>query len=211
MSIKRLQGGGLMSTREAFWIDHEYDREHAGIGSSRYANAIRSRAKDAEKFDEAYGDISPVSFACTAWRYATEPILSPGFVRWNRRILAAVCVRNDWDGGLIGGVNLVSPWPAELTWSREWWRDRGWRDWPRTFGQYLQPTMQDLSRNPYLRASIFVEAPLPLGSLPEAPEGPTDDVEGKARHAVIVLVREFNELLTPIIRQLESGVPAGSR
>jgi hypothetical protein len=31
-----------------------------------------------------------------------------------------------------------------------------------------------------------------------------------ARRAVTVLVRELNELLAPIIGQLEAGVPAGS-
>jgi hypothetical protein len=50
-------------------------------------------------------------------------------------------------------------------------------------------------------------APLPLDSLPPAPEGPTDDVAGKARHAVTVLVRELNEILTPIVRQLECVYP----
>jgi hypothetical protein len=196
-----------MSKHEAFWLDQDFDREHAGDGSSRYGAVVRSRT---DLFDESWGDIAPVSFACTAWRLATEPILSPGFVRWHRRIVHAVCVRNSWDGGLGAHVRLVSPWPAELTWSREWWRDRGWRDWPQTFGQYLQPTDQDLSRNPHLRASLLVQAPLPLDSLPQAPEDPTDDVSEKARHAVTVLVRELNELLTPIVRQLERGVPAGS-
>lgn len=196
-----------MSTHEAFWLDHDFDREHAVAGSSRYAEAVRARP---EAFAESWGDIAPVTFACTAWRLATEPGLSPGFVRWHRRIVYAACARNPWDGTMTGQVTLVSPWPAELTWSREWWRDRGWRDWPQTFGQYLQPTDQDLSRSPHLRASLLVEAPLPLDSLPPAPEGPSDDIEGKARHAVTVLVRELNEILTPIVRQLEHGVPADS-
>jgi hypothetical protein len=191
-----------MSTREAFWLDHDYDREHARDGSSRYEAVVRARTDD---FADSWGDIAPVTFACTAWHLATEPLLSPGFVRWHRRILQAVCVRNEWDGGLVGAVTLVSPWPAELTCSRQWWRDRGWRDWPRTFGQYLRPTEQDLSRNPYLRASLLVEAPLPLDSLPPAPENPTDDIGEEARHAVTVLVWELNQILTPIIRQLDCG------
>jgi hypothetical protein len=43
-----------------------------------------------------------------------------------------------------------------------------------------------------------------LDDLPAAPDGPDEDVEGTARRAVIVLVRELNDLISPIIRQLET-------
>jgi hypothetical protein len=50
-----------------------------------------------------------------------------------------------------------------------------------------------------------------LDDLPPAPEGPDgDDVEERARRAVTVLVRELDELLTPIVDQLEADIPAGS-
>jgi hypothetical protein len=75
------------------------------------------------------------------------------------------------------------------------------------FGQFVQPTERDLTRTPHLRASLLVEAPVPLDGLPAAPDGPSDDIEKTARRAITVLVRELNELLTPVIRQLECGQP----
>ena len=187
-----------------FWLDHEYDRERAGDGTSRYAARVRSGLAE---FADTFGDIAPVTFAGVAWRLAGPPALDPGFVRWHPRVLDAACDRNQWDGTLTARITIVSRWPAELTWSRQWGRDRGWRDWPQTFGQYLRPSEQDVARAPHLRAALLVEAPVPIAALPAAPDGPADDVAGAALRAVTVLVRELNELVDPIVQQLEAGVP----
>jgi hypothetical protein len=194
-----------MAAAQAFWIDQDFDREHAPDGISRYGGEVRERASE---FAESWGDISPVTFAVTAWRLATA--LTPGYVRWHRRIVAATCLRSPWDGSLICDVSLVSPWPAELTWTRQWWRDRGWRDWPQLFGQYVPPSEQDLTRSPHLRACLLVQAPIPLDGLPPAPAGPQAEMPGRARLAISVLVRELNDLISPLIEQLEAGLPASS-
>jgi hypothetical protein len=194
-----------MAIQYAFWLDDSFDREHAVDGRSRYAEEVLRRV---DAFADAWGDIAPVTFAMTAWRLATS--LSPPYVRWHRRVASATCLRSPWDGSLTCDVTLVSPWPAELTWTKQWVRDRGWRDWPQLFGQYVAPSDQDVTRSPHLRASLRVQAPVPVDDLPRAPEGPDDDVVHAARRAVTVLVRELNELLTPMIDQLETGVPADS-
>ncbi|MBQ1013974.1 hypothetical protein KBX53_24115, partial [Micromonospora sp. M51] len=72
------------------------------------------------------------------------------------------------------------------------------------------PTEQDQTRRPHLRALLQVEAPVPLDDLPPTPEGPDDDVAAAARRAVVVLARELNDLLAPMIGQLDAGVPADS-
>jgi hypothetical protein len=194
-----------VSGGQAFWIDEEYDRERAVDGRSRYGEQV---AHEAERFADVWGDIAPVAFACTAWQLATSPVLSPGYVRWHRRILEATCLRNGWDGGLTARISIVSPRPQALTGSLVWGRDRGWRDWPDTFGQFVEPTEHDLARGPFLRASLLLQAPVPLGGLPTTPDGPADDLAETARRAVSALVRELNDLVTPIIRQLELDEPA---
>ncbi|WP_084962469.1 hypothetical protein [Thermoactinospora rubra] len=176
---------------KAFWLDRS---------ESLYATHVR---KHVEEFAESFGDIAPVTFACTAWRIATPPFSTPGFVHRDPRILEAACHRNTWDGTLTAEVRLVSPLPGQLTRSRAWWRDRGWRGWLKTFGQYVEPAQQDLARGPFLRATLLVQAPLPLEELPPAPEGPHDRVEDSAQRALVVLVRELNALLSPILDQLE--------
>lgn len=179
---------------KTFWLDRDHDRYRAQIHAGRGA------------FAGALGDIAPVAFACTAWALATPPALDPGYVRWHRRVLSAACVRNPFDGGLTARVELVSPRPAELTTSRAWWRDRGWRGWPELFGQFVQPSDRDVSRHPHLRATLLVEAPLPLDGLPEAPDVTTgvEDLAASAERAVTVLVRHLTDLVGPLLQHLDS-------
>lgn len=66
----------------------------------------------------------------------------------------------------------------------------------------MEPTQQDLARLPFLRASLLVEAPLPLDDLPPEPEGPHMEVEQSAHRAVAVLTRELNALVAPVLDQL---------
>ena len=197
----------------AFRIDEAYDREHGG----RYARLVASRVGD---FAEAWGDIAPVTFACVAWRLATPPELTPGYVGYHRRVISAACVRNSWDGGLTGVVELAAPWPASLHEQRVWQRDRGWRGWPEAFGQFVSPSDHDLARRPHLRSSLRVDAPLPLDGLPPAPAGPAarigpgigtplapvgpaDEVAPAAARAVAAIVRALNDLLDPLVSRLD--------
>ena len=94
--------------------------------------------------------------------------------------------------------------------SAAWWRDRGWRDWPQLFGQYVPPSEQDLTRSPHLRASLLVQAPVRLDDLPPAPADPGDELSRRAQLAVAVVVRELNDLISPMLQQLEAGLPASS-
>ena len=183
------------------WIDHPYDRENAVLGASRYAEHVQINWAD---FSDVWGDISPVGFACAAWRLATAPSLDPGYVRFHRRVLSADCRRNEWDGTLLAQVSLVSPWPLELSASRDWGHDRGWRGWPETFGQYLAPSQHELSKIPHARAVVLVDAPLALDLLPTPPDEPGPHLPGLAERTVTVLASELNELLGPMLARLES-------
>ncbi|MEV0134559.1 hypothetical protein AB0H83_39630 [Dactylosporangium sp. NPDC050688] len=175
---------------KTFWVDRDRDR---------YLTAVRDRAAE---FAATVGDIAPVAFACVAWTVAVPPALDPGYVRWHRRVLTAQCLRNPFDGGLTARVELVSPLPAQLTASRTWWRDRGWRGWPELFGQFVQPSAQDLARHPHLRGTLLLETPLPLDGLPT----PTQDrhVDAAADRAVAVLVRHLDDVVRPVVAQLDA-------
>jgi hypothetical protein len=177
------------------WIDHQYDREHDG----RYARQVLT---DASAFDECWGDISPVGFACVAWRLATVPALDPGYVRLHRRILTAECVRNTWDGSLILRAGLISPWPEALAGTAVWAQDRGWRDWPEMFNQFVGPSHRDLTTVPHARAVVLVDAPLPFADLPPAPDGPGPHLPELAARAVAVVARHAGDLLAPMLTRL---------
>ncbi|WP_406046076.1 hypothetical protein OG799_17280 [Micromonospora sp. NBC_00898] len=194
-----------MTPERAFWLDEQVDRERGAGGRGRYETEVSARP---DEFADTWGDIAPVGFAVAAWRVALA--LSPPYVRWHRRVVSATCARSPWDGSLTCAVTLVSRWPAELTWTRQWQQDRGWRDWPQLFGQYVTPSERDLTRAPHLRAMLRAEVPVPPDDLPPAPDGPGDEFAPAARRAVAVLTRELDALLAPLIGQLEAGVPAGS-
>ncbi|MEU6558127.1 hypothetical protein [Nocardia nova] len=192
-----------MKVGSACWVDHNYDRENAGGGGSRFGRHVRDHA---EEFADCWGDIAPVGFACAGWRLATAPALDPGYVRFHRRVLSAECLRNRWDGTLMVRVSIVSALPEALSGSRVWERDRGWRGWPETFGQYLAPSQEEVSRNPYARPTLLIDAPIPLDDLPPPPDEPSAELPELADRAVTVVVRELNELLAPMLSTLDASV-----
>ncbi|MEV0719174.1 hypothetical protein [Asanoa sp. NPDC050611] len=176
------------------WLDDDADR---------FGAAVRGRIAE---FTEAWGDVAPTGFAATAWRIAMG--LDPAYVRRHPRIIDATCRRNTWDGTLACETVIAAPWPAELSRSRHWTHDRGWRDWPQTFGQYLTPTDHDLVRAPHLRTQVIVAAMIPPDRLPPPPDGPAAGVERAAQRAVAVVARELSDLLGPLLAQLDAGAPA---
>jgi hypothetical protein len=190
-----------MSHPPVAWIDHQYDRKNAGASDSRFADYVSAHAKE---FDEHWGDVSPVGFACTAWKLSTVPHLDPGYVRLHRRVLEAECVRNGWDGSLTVCARVITPWPAALSENRVWGQDRGWRGWPETFGQFVAPSQQELSRIPHVRTILLVDAPLSLADLVPAPDGPGRELPSLAARTVAVLVRELNVVLGPMVNRLDT-------
>jgi hypothetical protein len=128
------------------------------------------------------------------------PGLDPGYVRLHRRVLSAGCRRNGWDGSLTVEARLVSPWPEALASSRGWGQDRGW---PETFGQFLAPSQEELSRVPHVRPVLLVDAPLALANLPSAPDSPRRELPELAMRTVGVLMREINDLLGPMVARLD--------
>lgn len=189
-----------MNGQRAFWTDDRYDRERARGGAGRYAERLRDNVGE---FGAAWGDIAPVEFACAAWRVATPPLTSPGYVRWHRRVLSATCVRNTWDGSLTARVRLVSPPPPRSPCPGPGGATGAGRAGPRSSASSSKPAEQDLAKAPHLRASLEMDAPVPLGRLPAAPDGLDGTLEETAHRALVVLVGELNELLAPIIAQLE--------
>jgi hypothetical protein len=174
-----------------FWLD-----DRAG----RYAEVLRAHPGE---FDGIWGDIAPVEFACAAWRLATPPISDPGFIRWHRRILGVTCTRNAYDGSLNGRVEIASPLPAQLSRSKAWWRDQDWQEWPEIFGQFVTPSQADLSKIPYVRPVLLVDVPVPLDDLPPTPEAAGPDLAETAHRALLVLVRELDRLVAPLLSQLD--------
>jgi hypothetical protein len=199
-------------TTEAFWIDADYDAEHASDDRSRYGAYIRQNMSGfAECWDGTWDTALPVHFAEQAWRVATGPIMAPGYVRRHPRILSARMEHSYWDGSLAGSVELITPWPQALRQSSQWMKqiDRGWwHDWPMDFSDTCnEPGDDDLSKRPYLLASAALRFTVPSSQLPHPPSAEPADEEltELASQTVAVLVTELNRIVVPVIQTLEAS------
>jgi len=187
----------------AFWVDRDNDREHAGDGVSRYGAYLRDAA-----FEPWTDHDRAVEWAVFAWERATGPVMSPGYVRYHPRVLGARLDRSGWDGSLVAGVNLVSPWPAETKTAltravRLGDRDAYWQDWPTEYASgdtvsYHEPSAADLAARPYLLVRLSSQFTVPSAALPEPPATPTALLSA-GQQAVAVVVAELNRIVGPVL------------
>lgn len=194
-----------------FWIDHEHDRGAASDGVSRYGFYLRDRRDWFEDCLDS-GEPHTARFAATAWRIATGPVMSPGYVRCHRRVLRHDVERNDWDGSLMAYVDLITGWPQALDRDRTRWHGEGWRDWPteHRFASsdyaYVEPSGEDLVKAPYLLASASFRFAVPVQHLPMPATAPARTGTGllpAAKEAVQAVVTELNQVIGPVVEALE--------
>jgi hypothetical protein len=186
----------------AFWVDQEYDRANASDGISRYGAYLRDVA-----FEPWTDHDQPVEWAAFAWRRATGPVMSPGYVRRHPRVLAARLERSGWDGSLAAAVTLVSPWPEEIKTPlarsvRLGEREAYWQDWPSEYrggiSCYYEPSEADVVARPYLLATLSLQFTVQSEALPEPPAGPAARLAA-GRRAVAVVVAELNRIVGPVL------------
>jgi hypothetical protein len=154
-----------------------------------------------------------------AWQRATGPVMSPGYVRYHPRVLSAHLERSGWDGSLVAGVNLVSPWPDQLTKTlvravRLGDKDAYWQDWPTEYRSgdatcYYGPSEADIAARPYLLTTISLQFTVPSGSLPTPPTSITAWL-GAGQQAVAIVVAELNRIVGPVLSAGDTS-PAAER
>ncbi len=186
-----------------FWVDRDYDRGYASDGISRYGAYLRDAA-----FEPWTGNDQMVEWAVFAWRRATGPVMSPGYVRCHPRVLAARLERSGWDGSLVAGVDLVSCWPEQLRTAlargpRLGDQDTYWQDWPAEYAggdtvSYYQPGEADVAARPYLLATVSLQFTLPPAALPEPP-ATSADLFSAGQQAVAVVVAGLNQIAGPVL------------
>lgn len=194
-----------------FTIDAEYDRASASDGVSRYGRYIRSNARNFDSaFDENYDRAyRAASFAEQAWRVATPPSMSPGYVRFHRRVQTANLEWNNADFSLVALVPLVTAWPKELIGPSDWKRGRRWRDWPQDGhgpeARFVNPSDEQLTAAPYLLPAAQAVFTVPMFELPASPPDDHTQLLNIARDTVAHLVLHLNAVLEPLITRLEAG------
>jgi hypothetical protein len=189
-------------THPAFWVDRDYDREHASDGNSRYGAYLRDAT-----FEPWTDHDQAVEWAVFAWERATGPVMSPGYVRYHPRVLGARLERSGWDGSLVAGVTLVSAWPEQLTRVlaravRVGDREVYWQDWPAEYRGgttcYYEPGEADIAAWPYLLTTVNVQFAVRPAALPDPPATAADRLEA-GRRAVDVVLAELNRVVGPVL------------
>jgi hypothetical protein len=180
------------------WIDRDHDRASASDGVSRYGAYLCDHAGLFDPWGEAPDGVTgdPVEFAIAAFKVATGPIMSPGYLRWHGRVQDHDATRSEDDGRLVLSVTLAVPSPVRLPWS--------WRGWERDFhDRYLEPD----DRRPVGLARLELRWPvatdqLPNPSRPRRPGGPN---LRDATRAVAALVDQINATCGPVLAELEAS------
>jgi hypothetical protein len=198
-----MENPGMSTAPAAFWVDRGYDREHASDGISRYGAYLRDAA-----FEPWTDDDQATEWAVFAWRRATGPVMSPGYVRYHPQVLGARLERNGWDGSLVADATLVSAWPEQLTAALEKAvrlgdKDAYWQDWP-TEGlggdsvSYHEPSQADVAARPYLLTTLSLQFTVPPAALPQPP-ATSAAVLSAGQQAVAVVVAELNRIVGPVL------------
>jgi hypothetical protein len=187
----------------AFWVDRDYDREHASDGISRFGAYLRDAT-----FEPWTDCDQQVEWAVFTWRRATGPVMSPGYVRYHARVLAARLERSGWDGGLVADVTLVSAWPEQLTGAlvkavRLGGREAYWQEWPTEYlgGEifcYHEPGEADVAARPYMLTTLSLQFTVPSAALPQPP-ATSRGLLNAGQRAVTVVVAELNRIVSPVL------------
>ena len=179
------------------WVDRDHDRASASDRVSRYGAYLRDHAGLFDPWQDAPDGVTgdPVEFAIAAFRIATGPIMSPGYVRWHGRVCDYAAGRTEDDGRLLLSVTLAVPSPVRLGWD--------WRGWERDFhDRYLEPD----DRHPVALGRLELRWPVPTDQLPTPgrPRRPGVPNRGDATGAVAVLVEQVNATVRPVLAELEA-------
>jgi hypothetical protein len=187
----------------AFRVDRDYDREQASDGTSRYGAYLRDAT-----FEPWTDNDQAVEWAVFAWRRATGPVMSPGYVHYHPRVLSARLERSGWDGSLAARVNLVSSWPEHLKTPlaravRLGDQDASWQDWPTEYYggdtvSYYEPSEADIAARPYLLTTLSLQFTVPSAALPEPPAASTAPLSA-GQLAVDVVMAELNRIVGPVL------------
>jgi hypothetical protein len=179
------------------WIDRDHDRTSASDGVSRYGAYLRDHARLFDPWRDAPDGMTrdPAEFAIAAFKVATGPVMSPGYLRWHGRVRDYAATWNDHDGRLLLSVTLAAPSPVRLPWD--------WRGWERDFhDRYLEPD----DARPAGLARLELRWPVDRDQLPTPgrPRRPGVPNLADATRAVQAMVATINATVGPVLADLET-------
>jgi hypothetical protein len=185
------------------WVDEDWDRSNASDRVSRYGAYLRSHTELFDPWQDAPTGITedPGEFAIAAFRVASGPIMSPGYVCWHARVLDhTVSYGEDPNPDrLVLKVTLATSLPM--------WLGSPWWSWTSYMGRdWSEP---DEAKHAAL-TRLELRWPLPITTLPHPhrparPAQPNQPSLHDAKASVRALVEAINQTAGPVLAKLEGG------
>ncbi|MBY8888048.1 hypothetical protein K7472_24870 [Streptomyces sp. PTM05] len=190
--------GGVLAV-----VDDDHDRLYASDRHSRFGAYLRQEAGHLTSPDEP---LTAEEFAAVVWRIATEPVMSPGYVRIRPDVRAVVPAWDENGEGLLFDVHVPLPHQA-LANARA--VPARWRDW-RTEPVFVEPEHRwwaepDADRPALLTTTVIR---LPVGDdwgLPEPGElHPGHELTVAAKQSVAAAAAGINRHAGPLLAALRT-------
>jgi hypothetical protein len=182
-------------------VDDAYDRDRASDGRSRFGIYLRQHA---EQLRDCYEPLSAAEFAAAVWNIATEPVMSPGYVRLRPDIHAISPVwSEDGDAALLFDVHVRMPHTAlpavrEVPGRWDGWKAGRSLDEPGPYWPQWEPF---LPGNALLTTTVVRLLVDDRWALP-APTGRDAALVGDAQASVRAVATTVNELAGPVVAAL---------
>jgi hypothetical protein len=183
-------------------VDREYDQANASNGESRFATYVDRKRNEFADWADPDTAATPEQFALAAWRVATGPIMSPGYVRI-RPDLHGITGHLDGDSQLYFDI-AVPLGHHELrnnstlaTWS-DWDSERHTDS---TFPNFYEPTT---SRNAVLVTATVRISGKTWANLPKPVPANSDlpVLVTAADDAIALITSQLNNDAAPLVREL---------
>lgn len=189
-------------------IDDDYDRDRASNDTSRFGEYLRLNSA---LFRDSWSDEpapveDPVEFAVHAWRTATGPVMSPGYVQTRPDLSAVTLHRDEYDGALYADIHLrlrhayigagLKRFPYGKV--QDWEPNRNWGD-----GDYTGLEEPRENKEPSVLTSVIIRVPgrkWPGLVTPTAFEGRT--LLDEAQETLTAVVRNLNVDAAPIVARI---------
>lgn len=185
-------------------VDDDYDRANASDGRSRYGAYLAQHPRDFTAWEPH--PLSAPEFAVAAWRIASSPVMSPGYVRIRPDLEAITVGFAEDDPHVVLTVKvplLHGDLAARLPYQ--------WRDWQlghfRHDGSY-QERIAPGDQHPAVLATADVRIPVAEALLPVPKHLRGPGLLADAREAVFTLAELVNEEAGPIVARLRDRQPA---
>ncbi|MFF2657255.1 hypothetical protein ACFVUH_07800 [Kitasatospora sp. NPDC058032] len=183
-------------------VDDIRDREQASDGHSRYGAYLAQHADD---FHDDGEPLPAAWFAVMAWRTATAPVMTPGYVAARSDLLDLAPVI-DPNGTLHLRARVAlrhhhlthRPTGRPADWERNPW-ERTDEPWPHLLAPYRD-------NSPSLLVTAEVTIPVPAGHLaPPTSARPGRTLTHEAKQVVTALAALANSALAPLVDDLLGG------